>query len=75
MKTLTYTRLPSEFDSCPYQVVKEFNGGCQTVAGFSGSIEGDAHCMALNAANTDPSFYYALEMGGDGPWDGFTDED
>jgi hypothetical protein len=64
----THVRIPSPFDDCNYQIVKETPGQSETVIGFDDSIEADELCMRMNVFLqeqniSEDTVYYALEMG------------
>lgn len=48
---MNHKRIPSDFDECDYQVVKETPSQSETVFGYAYAdcVEADAHCMRLNA--------------------------
>lgn len=63
-----HIRIPSPFDDCNYQIVKETPGQSRTVVGFDDSIQADAICMELNKflemlGVSSDEVYYSLEMG------------
>lgn len=57
---MEHKRIPSRFDECNYQVVRESPGQSETIAGYDTSEEADNHCMSLEEKD---GIFYAVEMG------------